>query len=318
MQLFFLYAFLGVPFLSASSLADQRRFLISGSAQEQQQSMAALAKVGRPAVPLLLEVIRDEKDPMAKARAGSALHELFKNVQNRASEDLKMLSPLANSADGVVADAALESVALFREEPEARIIIRKSIQEKRNEMLRAKAIGWLAVVSNYDPAEAGFLQGLLADESEIVRIRAAYSLGRMGHRDGLPLLIEILNRVPDQSRNWALLWEAASAAGAIGSRDALPALEKIAKSNKYGPAKAGAKMAIKEIELKGIATREKQLIFLAKLLGNPYYARWAAGHLLDMPGHDTIAILNPLVEDPHNPGREAASRVLSALRAETP
>lgn len=298
----------------AANWSETKRQLIAGSPVEQQEAMAKFQKGDRTAVPILIEILKEEKDPMAKARAGGSLGHLLKSPINRHSGDITVLGELVDSTDRHVAEAGLAALANFKGDDRAKRHIRRAITEKKDDSVRGVAIGWLSVASGNDGTETEFIKGLLKDKSDFVRVRAAYSLGKAGRIDGTSVVLEILKRPPSRTER-RIIAEAASAAGVIGDRSAIPMLEKIAKSKKeYGVAKFDAMTALKAIELKGIAARSEKINFLTGLLGHPSYQRWATGELLGLPGPDTTAAVQAIADDASNEGRTQAARILKALK----
>lgn len=310
--LFFLFVLGSVA--RAGDWTEARRELVAGNPMEQQVAMMKFRKGDRTAVPVLIEIIKEEKDPMAKARAGESLGHLFKNPANRDSEDIAVLGTLADSDDHYVAEAGLGALANFKGDERAKQHIRHAIAEKKDDSVRGVAIGWLSLASGRDGTETEFIKRLLKDKSDFVRVRAASSLGRDGKADGISVVLELLRRTPSRAER-VIISEAAMAAGVIGDRSAIPELEKIAASKKeYGGARFYAMTALKAIELKGIAVRSEKISFLTGLLAHPTYQRWATGELLALPGPDTTAAVQAIADDASNAGQTQASRIIRALR----
>lgn len=314
---FFLLFALGTA-ASATDWSETKRQLVSGSPMEQQEAMTKFGKGNRTAVPVLIGIIKEEKDSMAKARSGEALMHLLQSPANRAPSDIPILSALADSDDRYVARSGLEALSNFKGDEQAKDCIRRAIVEKKDDFVRAPAIGWLSKAAGGEEFEAEFLKKLLKDKSDLIKVRAASSLGRAGRTDGTSVVLEILRRSPSRAETM-IMAEAALAAGEIGDHSAIPALEKIAKSKKeYGVAKSHAMAALKKIELKGLGSRSEKINFLAGLLSQPSYSRWASGELLAMRGPDTKAAVQAIADDASNAGRTQAARILKALKEDMP
>ncbi len=298
----------------AADWNDTKRQLVAGSPMEQQEAMAKFRKGDRTALPVLISILKEEKDPMARARAGESLGHLLKSPANRDLEDIAVLGALADSDDRYVAEAGLRGLTNFKGNEHAKQHIRRAITEKKDDTVRGVAIGLLSMASGRDGTETEFIKRLLKDKSDFVRVRAASSLGRAGSADGFSVVLEILQRPPSRAETM-IISEAALAAGEIGDRSAILALEKIAQSKKeYGVAKFHAMTALKAIELKGIFERSEKITFLTKLLSHPSYQRWATGKLLAMPGPDTTAAVQAIAKDASNAGRVQAARLLKAFK----
>lgn len=317
-SLTFLFLFALGTAAGATDWSEAKRQLVSGSPREQQEAMTRFRKGDRTALPVLIGILRGEKDPMARARAGESLGQLLKSPANRESGDIPVLGALADSEDRHVAQAGLRALANFKRDERAKQHIRRAITEKKDDSVRGVAIGLLSITSESDGTETEFIKRLLKDKSDFVRIRAASDLGRDGKSDGAPVVLEILRRPPSRAGTM-IMAEAALAAGEIGDRSAIPALEKIAKSKKeYGIAKFHAMTALKKIELIGIRERGQKINFLTGLLPQPSYSRWAAGELLALPGADTTAAVQAVADDASNEGRTQAARILKAIKEAGP
>ena len=196
--------------------SETKQQLISGKPKEQQEAMAKFGKGDRTAVPVLIEIVAKEKDSAARARAGQTLIRLMKIPANRTPADIPTLGALVDSEDRAVAGAALGALANFQGDAHAKQYIRRAIAAKRDDFIRAQAVGCLSIVSEHDGSEGEFLKDLLKDKAELVRVRAAYSLGKSNSADGLPVVLEILRRPPGNGQALMIISEAASAAGEIG------------------------------------------------------------------------------------------------------
>lgn len=270
--------------------AKERELLIHGHPAEQQEALAKLANAGENGSVVLADIIENEKDPMAKARAGRALQEAATKSENKNKQFFQRLKRLAQNQNNEVSEHGLMAVMNLKGDPEARKLIKESAKSRRDPQLRAQVLGMLLVNTERDKAEIPFLAEFLNDPSDYVRVWAAGYLGELGDIRGLSIINGVLQREPKDDKTKALIMRAAIAAGRIGDSSSLPLLQTIGKSESYGIAQWDALLATKEIELKKTADADR-IRYLDAALNQSTYCGWAASKLFQMGGVQAEEVL---------------------------
>lgn len=272
-------------------ITKEKSRLIHGHPAEQQAAIMKLANSGESGSEALADIVENEKDPMAKARAGRALQEAALKPENRSKKFFQRLKRLSENENSTVSEQGLIAVMNLKRDPEARKLIKESAKSRRDPQLRAKALGMLLVNTERDKSEVPFLAEFLNDPSEYVRVWAAGYLGELGDARALPFINEVLQRKPQDDKGRALIMRAAIAAGRIGDSSSLPYLAVIGKSESYGIAQWDALLAIKDIELKHKSTDNDRIQYLDAALNEPTYCRWAALKLSQIKGARVEVVL---------------------------
>lgn len=304
---------LSVAAESPINIATERKRLISGSAQEQQDAMSRLRASGSKANKELLDIV-EHGDAGAKTRAANVLGGILEDSKNRTPETFDALDKLASDKDLSTVDSVMIVLTKAKGENRARAIVKRLAATHADERIRAKAASDITVVSNNDPADIPALKGMLKDRSEFVRLRAAGSLGVLGNNEGLRQCLDVLNRPADKAQNRDLRLEAAVAAGKIGDNQALPALRKLAQSR--GPVKGRALIAIRTIELHGLKSDSERVSYLKSALKDQATARWAGYELQNLNTPDALNALKDVAGDKSDPNAAGeAAEVLVRINA---
>jgi HEAT repeat protein len=305
----------GVVRLSAATVDVEREkeTLIKGRPDEQQRAMANLAKGDNKATAVLCDVIENEKDATAKARAATALDENLKTATNRNEETLTRLERMTQSSDEKVVRLSASSVMHFKDSSRARKILRTLAKEHPDQQVRAHALGAFMVNIDGDKSEIPFVESFLQDKSEYVRVWAAGYLGALGSKSGLALCRDVLSREPLDDKIRALQMRAAIAAGRIGDPSLIPALKKVGASQDYGIAKWEALVAIKAIELKATSDKTERMQYLKTALSQTVYAQWAVQQLMAQGDSDALEILRWAAKSKGLAGMYEAQRAVAVM-----
>lgn len=292
----------------------EKGLLITGRSSEQQDAMRALSGGGAEAARALCNVIESEKDPAAKARAGSALQANLRNPANQDADVLSCLERLASGKNGQEAGLAATAAMQFKGNSRAREILRNATKSQVNEQRRAQILGAFVANIQGDKAELPFVRSFLEDKSEYVRVNAAGYLGSLGDKTGLKLCETILNREPSDDATRMLQMRAAIAAGRIGDQTLVPVLRRVASSKDYGLAQWQARLAIRDIELKALTDKGARLQYLKAALAQHDDARWAVQNLMAIGDSDAIGVLTEAAHDKKLAGSQEADRALAVLQ----
>lgn len=298
---------------SPINVGTEKKRLISGSAQEQQDAMTRLRASGSRANKELLDIV-EHGDAGAKTRAANVLGSILEDSRNRTPETFDALDRLASDKDLSTVDSVMIVLTKAKGESRARAIVKRLASTHGDERVRGKAASDITVVSNNDPADIPVLKGLLKDRSEFVRLRAAGSLGVLGSKDGLSQCLDVLNRPADKTQNRNLQLEAAVAAGKIGDSQAIPTLRKLAQAR--GPIKGRALIAIRTIELRGLKSDSERISYLKSSLKDQATARWAGYELQTLNTPDALNVLKEVAGDKSDPNASGeAAEVLARINA---
>ena len=170
------------------NIDTEKSRLIKGHPAEQQAAIIRLANAGEAGADALVDIIENEKDGMAKARAGRSLQEAAKRPENRNKRFFQKVKRLADNQNASVSERGLLTAMNMKSDPEARKLLRELAKSKTDPQLRAKTLGMLLVNTERDKAEVPFLAEFLNDPSEYVRVWAAGYLGELGDRRRCPSL----------------------------------------------------------------------------------------------------------------------------------
>src|SRR5688500_16751700 len=188
------------------SLPVLRRFLNRGDEELELRTFKIIQRIGPPAIPLLLELHRDQRDHIRR----SALDELID-----LAPDIEMIQPALRRAlkddDVVVAGDAARALGALgpRASPSIRALVKTLSHE--DPYVRIYAAEALASIGPKASVATRDLAGALGDPIPGVRWAAAEALGSIGPaaQSAVPQLIEALN---DE-----FLYVRIFAAGALGS-----------------------------------------------------------------------------------------------------
>ncbi|MDQ5846556.1 MAG: HEAT repeat domain-containing protein [Acidobacteriota bacterium] len=200
----------------SSAEVEERRDAITqlGSMHHPQASRAAIAGLRDPT-------------PIVRATSAAAILSL------PAEESAASLIPLLNDKDEFVRREAAYALGATRSRTAVPFLIERLVKDKKDEVRGAAAVA-LGLISDVTsvPALSAVLSPALAtvakgkkpkQEKDPFLLRsAARSLGQIGSREALPILITILQ---DEKSEDDVRREAAIALGQIGDAAALPALE---------------------------------------------------------------------------------------------
>lgn len=294
-------------------VAKERELLIHGHPAEQQEAIAKLANAGESGSAVLADIIENEKDPMAKARAGLALQEAATKSENRTEKFFLRLKRLAENQNAEVSKHGLTAVVNLKGNLAARKLIKASAKARREPELRVQVLGMLIVITDQDKAEIPFLASFLNDPSDYVRVWTAGYLGELGDTRGLPLINRVLQREPKDDTARALIMSATISAGRIGDSSSLPFLQAIAESRPHGIARRGARLASIEIELKQRKTDEERFQYLDEALNQSNNFRWAASKLSQIGGARAKEILHRAALSKKHVVSTEAARALESM-----
>ena len=290
----------------------EKEFLVKGYPPEQNAAMVKLVGAGKEGAVALCDVLETEKDAGAKSRAAEALQENLKN----GSVDDAMMDRLERMTQSTgIAGLSSMAVMQLKGNTRARAILRKAAQKQQNDQVRAQILGALMVNIDGDKSEAPFVAEFLKDKSENVQVSAAGYLGALGDPQGAAMCKAILERKPTDDATRMLQMRAAIAAGRIGDPKLIPVLQKVASSKDYGLAQWQARTAVKDIELKGLASASEKLEYLKKALAANGSARWAVQQLMAMGTPNAHDILKWAAKEKNLAGAEEADQALAAIEA---
>ena len=296
------------------SFQAEKESLIKGDVVERQKAMLTLRDKGKSAIPVLCDVIENEKNYAAKQRAAGILDEILKNTTTHDEETLSILQRIVENSDAGTSNLGAMAVMQYKGNLRARRILREAIKLQKAEQIKAQVLGAYMVNIEGDKAEIPFLAEFLNDKSEYVRVVASGYLGNLGDKRGLNICKEVLERKPVNDQIKILQMRAAIAAGSIGDTSLIPILKTVAASRDYGLAQWQARTAVKEIELNSIQGKSERLKYLKIALSENDNVRWAVQKLVTMNDSDSLKILEWAAKENGLAGAQESSLVLSAIK----
>jgi hypothetical protein len=189
--------------------------LIRGTPVEQQVAMQELSSAGPEAPQVLAEAVLATPDRMARTRVATVLEANLKKRKNRTEENLKVLLPLLDSEDPSIVEAISRGVMQYKKHTETKAALKRAVGRARSDQSKVYLLGAFLVSNDGDKAEANYVRGFLADNSEKVRVWSAGYLGTLGGKEGLDICTKVLSRKPEDDATRGLQMRAAIAAGRI-------------------------------------------------------------------------------------------------------
>lgn len=282
----------------------------------QSMAMWTFAMLGKPVVPLLLDQLELAEDSATRGRIGWTIEGILNRPRNRARKFLPHLERIANSGKYSLASPALGCIAKYKGDREARAVAGRIASHSPNASIRGRALGAFIVVAESDKSEIPFIKNFLNDQSRFVQIRAAYTLGRLGDKSGLPIVQDVLRSTGADNSTLRNQDEAAKAAGEIGDVHLVPALEAIRADSARATVWPDAHEAIALIQLKNTDGELAKIKFLVGKLEDKALSYWAGLHLRLIGTPAAEAALLKVADTPQHPGGNEAARWHSILQRE--
>jgi len=179
--------------------------------------LGAMGDAARPALPHLINALRNESRGGSPAAAAAALGNLGAIAENAIPQ------LLANVKEGRAVEAAALALWRIAQHPEAIPALTKLVGDE-DHFQRRHAIGVLGEIGPPARSAIPTLSRLVKDDSAWVRKAAAVALGGIGHADAVPALVQFLD-----DPIWCVRSEAAVALGKMGpaAKAAAPALRRL-------------------------------------------------------------------------------------------
>ena len=196
--------------------------LMSDNADDKRCGRVMLDTIGAGAVPGLLELIAAEANTQQ-------CQKLMTVAARLSGGDLAIFEKRLNDPDVKLAKIAVAMMANF-DEPKATDIIKQALRHDAEDV-RIEAIRVLA--SSLVPSAASLILVSLDDSAKKVRDKAFEALGVIRAPAAVAKLVQLATRKERFNRNINSRLQAVRTLGEIGTPEALPELEKLAKTRAY-------------------------------------------------------------------------------------
>ncbi len=198
------------------------------------KAVAVLSRFGSRGVPILVKVLKNDRDYTVRVVAAASLGEIGPAAKNAVPALVQALS----EKDREMRKHA--ATALYMIGPAAVPGLVEALRDNNQEVgvWAATALGWIG------PAAVPALERAIKDRDPRVRVLAVAALGKAAGEDAVTALVAALT-----DKNWEVRSGAARILGLIGpaAKDAVPALKQALRDNKR-EVREEAAMAIRAIE----------------------------------------------------------------------
>lgn len=273
-------------------------------------ALFASASLGATAVRRSARDILQDIGGKDQAKRSSAIQELLELGPVAAPDMARFLD--ADSGLSSENRMILAKMLGNTKDPSGDTVLHRLVESDPNPLVRQAAAIGIALSKRSEHVKV--LEHVLGKQGEdlAVRVRVAWALGCFGDRAGREIALAAL-RDPDKAHASAQ-YLAVEALESIGDPSTVSTLDASWRNDKNPWVRIWSKLASRRVQFRNLPV-EKRHAFLAATLRDPQYELgvWSAQTLADDGSNESLDILRAASRDRENPGRGAASAVLSDL-----